>query len=146
MQSDFSKVTIEDSTTEPTENYQEPIHHGLDTQNEHTPSRLHHEASLGELSYPTNKAESAAAAATAYSDTGVEPFERLNSTLPFRRTGSPVDRIFEHERASTYPYRRRNEGPSFTVVQGAEKRKSDRINLTDFPNGLCSGVGYFQFC
>ncbi|KAL8769474.1 MAG: hypothetical protein Q9209_004535 [Squamulea sp. 1 TL-2023] len=55
------------------------------------------------------------------------------SSKSSRRTGSPVDRIIEHEQAVVSSQKKKNEGPAFTVT----RRKSPgnaRLNVTDFPN------------
>ncbi|KAL9602520.1 MAG: hypothetical protein Q9219_001815 [cf. Caloplaca sp. 3 TL-2023] len=51
-----------------------------------------------------------------------EPQRRLSSTSSrsTKRTGSPVDRIIEHEEATVIPPKRRDNGPAFTIVQRKE--------------------------
>ncbi|KAL8946429.1 MAG: hypothetical protein Q9222_007174, partial [Ikaeria aurantiellina] len=64
---------------------------------------------------------------------------RLSSTSS-KRTGSPVDRIIEHEEAVISSPKKKKEGPAFTIV----RRKSNgnpRLNLTDFPNGKNFSIG-----
>ncbi|KAL8732479.1 MAG: hypothetical protein Q9166_002693 [cf. Caloplaca sp. 2 TL-2023] len=61
------------------------------------------------------------------------------SSKSSRRTGSPVDRIIEHEQAVVPSPVKKNDGPAFTIV----RRKSPgnpRVNLTDFPNGKSTGL------
>ncbi|KAL8780808.1 MAG: hypothetical protein Q9213_006309 [Squamulea squamosa] len=61
------------------------------------------------------------------------------SSKSSRRTGSPVDRIIEHEQAVVSLQKRKNEGPAFTVT----RRKSPgnaHLNLTDFPNEVLTHV------
>lgn len=62
------------------------------------------------------------------------PLRRLSP--PSRpHTRSPVERVEEHEKASTKSPKRRNEGPAFTVVPKDKKSTYDRIAIADFPNG-----------
>ncbi|KAL8749224.1 MAG: hypothetical protein Q9184_006894, partial [Pyrenodesmia sp. 2 TL-2023] len=70
-----------------------------------------------------------------------EPERRLSSTSSrsSKRTGSPVDRIIEHEEAVLIPPKRRNEGPSFTLIRRKGSGKQ-RVNLTDFPNEVLTHV------
>lgn len=65
-----------------------------------------------------------------------EPERRLSSTSSrsSKRTGSPVDRIIEHEEAVLTPSRKKNDGPAFTVIR-RQASGNQRVNLTDFPNG-----------
>ena len=51
-------------------------------------------------------------------------------------TRSPVSRIEEHEKALTNLSKRKNEGPTFTVVQKGRNLGTDQPGLADFPNGL----------
>lgn len=61
------------------------------------------------------------------------------SSKSSRRTGSPVDRIIEHEQAVVSLQKRRYPGPAFTVTRRRSPGDS-RLTLTDFPNGesLCT--------
>ncbi len=69
------------------------------------------------------------------SDEGSErPLRRLSP--PSRpHTRSPVDRIAEHERALPYMQKKKNQGPSFTVIQGGKKSGTCQFGIADFPNG-----------
>ncbi|KAL8817268.1 MAG: hypothetical protein Q9223_003873 [Gallowayella weberi] len=61
------------------------------------------------------------------------------SSKSSRRTGSPVDRIIEHEQASVPSPKRKNDGPAFTIVRPKSLGHS-RLNLTDFPNEVLTHV------
>lgn len=65
-----------------------------------------------------------------------KPQRRLSSTSSrsSKRTGSPVDRIIEHEEAVTSPSKRKHESPAFTIIR-RKASDSQRVNLTDLPNG-----------
>lgn len=65
-----------------------------------------------------------------------QPQRRLSSTSSrsSKRTGSPVDRIIEHEEAVVNLPKRKSESPVFTVIR-RKTSSSQRVHLTDFPNG-----------
>lgn len=65
-----------------------------------------------------------------------KPERRLSSTSSrsSKRTGSPVDRIIEHEQALLTPPKGKNEGPAFSVIR-RKTSGNERVTLTDFPNG-----------
>ena len=58
------------------------------------------------------------------------------SSVPRRKTGSPVDKILEHERASPQAFKKRSSGPTFTVVARAKKPSNTGCSIADFPNGM----------
>ncbi|KAL8933283.1 MAG: hypothetical protein Q9216_006438 [Gyalolechia sp. 2 TL-2023] len=70
-----------------------------------------------------------------------KPQRRLSSTSSrsSKRTGSPVDRIIEHEEAVTSPSKRNNDGPTFTVIRRTTSG-SQRVNLIDFPNEVLTHI------
>ena len=68
-----------------------------------------------------------------------DELQRRVSSTSSRRTGSPVDRIIEHEETIVPAPKRKNNGPSFTVVR-SKTTGSPSLNLTDFPNGSDSKV------
>ncbi|KAL8853246.1 MAG: hypothetical protein Q9221_001857 [Calogaya cf. arnoldii] len=61
------------------------------------------------------------------------------SSKSSRRTGSPVDRIIEHEQAVVTLPKRRIEGPAFTVTR-PKSPGHPRLNLTDFPNEVLTHI------
>lgn len=60
--------------------------------------------------------------------------QRRVSSTSSKRTGSPVDRIIKHEQAVVPTPKRKHDGPAFTII-GRKASGSQRLNLTDFPNG-----------
>ncbi len=52
-----------------------------------------------------------------------------------RKTGSPVDKISEHERASIQAYKKKSGGPTFTVISKTKKPGGNGQSIADFPNG-----------
>lgn len=69
------------------------------------------------------------------SDDGLERSLQRLSPPSRPRTGSPVDRIAEHEKRLPHLPRRKNQGPSFTVVQGGKKPGLNQTAIVEFPNG-----------
>ncbi|KAI4235664.1 MAG: hypothetical protein LQ349_003005 [Xanthoria aureola] len=61
------------------------------------------------------------------------------SSKSSRRTGSPVDRIIQHEQAVVTLPKRKGDGPAFTVTQPKSPGHS-RLNLTDFPNEVLTHI------
>ncbi|KAL9036076.1 MAG: hypothetical protein Q9180_004506 [Flavoplaca navasiana] len=61
------------------------------------------------------------------------------SSKSSRRTGSPVDRIIEHEEAVVTLSRRKNEGLAFSVTQ-PKSPGHPRLTLTDFPNEVLTHI------
>ncbi|KAL8685634.1 MAG: hypothetical protein Q9218_007638, partial [Villophora microphyllina] len=87
-----------------------------------------HRSSLGEAEHPD----------TAPSGDSYESQRRVSSTSS-KRTGSPVDRIIEHEEAVATAAKRRYDGLTFQVVQGKGSR-SQQLNLTNFPNEVLTHI------
>lgn len=61
------------------------------------------------------------------------------SSKSSRRTGSPVDRIIEHEQTVVSSPKRKNDGPAFTII-GRKSPRGPYLILTDFPNGKVERV------
>lgn len=62
------------------------------------------------------------------------PLQRL-SPPSRQKSGSPVDRIIEHEEDRAYLPKKRIEGRTFTVVQRGKNLSSAQVIIGDFPNG-----------
>ena len=58
--------------------------------------------------------------------------------IPPRKTGSPVDKILEHERASVHGSKKKRGGTAFTVIRGPKQLSVNGISISDFPNGRCN--------
>ena len=56
-------------------------------------------------------------------------------SIPPRKTGSPVDKILEHERASVHRSKKKRGGTAFTVVSRTNEPNSNGSSILDFPNG-----------
>lgn len=70
-----------------------------------------------------------------------QPQRRLSSTSSrsSKRTGSPVDRIIEHEEAVVSLPKRKNGSPVFTVIRRTTSG-SQHVYLTDFPNEVLTHI------
>ena len=56
-------------------------------------------------------------------------------SIPLRKTGSPVDKISEHERASSHYNKQKRGGLAFNVVSRTKKPSLNGGSIVDFPNG-----------
>lgn len=111
-------------------------------------SSLRNEDGAAEQRPPLREGETPANALSEDGEDGTEQdfyeLQRRVSSTSLKRTGSPVDRIIEHEEAVLTAAKRRNDGPAFTVVQ-SKGFQSQRLNLTHFPNGKILSVANFCF-
>lgn len=116
--------------------------HGFHKSDEHVSSLLH--AGQGETK-PRRSASntSSSASSAASSDDARERSLRRLSRPSRQKSGSPVDRIIEHEKDLTYLPKKRIEGRTFTVVQRGKTLGSAQVVIGDFPNGshsTCSSL------
>ena len=74
-------------------------------------------------------------AASAPAASSPPPFDSSIARLRSVSPPSPGERVAEHERATTYSAKKKNEGPTFTVVHRRKRSASGRCTITDFPNG-----------
>lgn len=131
--------------SKPTEVTQKPLHASAsDTQNSNQHGYRHHHAPAAALLEEEHRAaDNHPTPARAAGTDNASPVQdshqrqrRLSSTSSksSRRTGSPVDRIIQHEQAVVTLPKRKGEGPAFTVTR-PKSPGHPRLNLTDFPNG-----------
>ncbi|KAI4205663.1 MAG: hypothetical protein LQ350_000160 [Teloschistes chrysophthalmus] len=106
-------------------------------------SSLRNEDGAAEQRPPLREGETPANALSEDGEDGTEQdfyeLQRRVSSTSLKRTGSPVDRIIEHEEAVLTAAKRRNDGPAFTVVQ-SKGFQSQRLNLTHFPNEVLTHI------
>lgn len=135
MQPEPLQATQKSSSPDVTRNQPQPIQHGLNQQADSARSDLPRGESGGEKHRSIHHAATTAAAPAVHSSPIHEPpVSRLSSASP-PHSRSPVDRIAEHEKATSYSPRKKQDGPSFTVVQRSRKFGSTQCFITDFPNG-----------
>ncbi|KAL8638770.1 MAG: hypothetical protein Q9228_004105 [Teloschistes exilis] len=136
---EVTQKTSQDSS----QSAQSPSQHGI--HEPHVPARssLRNEDGAAEQRPPLWKSETPPNALSEDGEdgTGQDSYElqRRVSSTSSKRTGSPVDRIIEHEEAALTAAKRRNDGPAFTVVQ-SKGSQSQRLNLTDFPNEVLTHI------
>ena len=134
MQSEPTNTSHKTLSTTYPEDPQLPSHHGLNHPHKHTPYLSQSGEGADAASKSLELADAASPLAADNDGTHERATRRLNSIAT--RTPSPVDRIIEHEKATNYSPRRRNNGPEFTVIRGGQKRSNVLVALADFPNGL----------
>ena len=133
LNEDSQRIVLPQSSQENTQDSQ----HGFQDSNRGLSRQLH--AAEGKAK-PRRSATGTtlSASSAASSDDGREgPLRRL-SPPSRQKSGSPVDRIIEHENYSTYLPKKRVEGRAFTAVQRGSSLGSAQTTIGGFPNGLHS--------
>ena len=132
--------------SEPNENSQKPSspqssqynaqdrQHGFNESDEHS-SHQHHAGPGRAVSRRSASNSSLSASSAASSDDARENSLRGLNPPSRQKSGSPVDRIIEHEKDLTYLPNRRLERRTFTVVQRGRNTASAQVVIGDFPNG-----------
>lgn len=87
---------------------------------------------------PSNTSSPASPAGS--SDDARERSLRRLSPPSRQKSGSPVDRIIEHEKDLTYLLKKRSEGRTFTVVQRGKNLGSSQVAIGDFPNEVLTHI------
>jgi hypothetical protein len=128
MQSDSNEVTQNTPLNQDTNSSHLNSHHGLDRADGQPTRQLRASQERAENSRSTSVTSSSTSTSRGSDDS----FERSIRGL---RGNSPVDRIDEHEKASSYSPSRRNRGPAFAVIQRGRNATIGQVALADFPNG-----------
>ena len=135
MQPELTQSTQRSSSPTVSPGHNQSDHHGRHQQDhrasEHLPSGDSGREEHRSAHRPATKAAARAARGPEVSDPSVT---RLSSASP-SQSRSPVDRISEHENATSYTPKKKHGGPSFTVVQKIRNAGSKQCVVTDFPNG-----------
>ena len=108
---------------------QQSIQHGFNQSHERATSHRRHE--YGAIASPHTVREQRASPISLGEEADVP--SRWLSSSSSSRTGSPVDRIIEHENATISKSKRQS--PVFTVIRRSRRAGGSCVNLTDFPNG-----------
>lgn len=144
MQSEPTEATQESSLLS-TQDTQHTGQHGFFESELQADSFFHHEERAAERQARPRGTVVTEIASSETNGESREPERRLSSTSSrsSRRTGSPVDRIIEHEEAVVTPIKRKHQGPAFTIIR-RKGSGNQRVNLTDFPNGdvCCSDTPF----
>ncbi len=127
------KYSLPKSSQENTQDSQ----YGFPESDEPLPSQLHAGQGRTKMRRSASNTSSSASSTGSRNDTRERPLRRLSP--PSRhKSGSPVERIIEHEKDLTYLPNKRVERRTFTVVQRGKSLGSAQVAIADFPNGLHS--------
>lgn len=137
MQSEPNEILQKTSLTSSTQDNHQDSQHGFDQSTQRLPVQPLAEERRPEPGRSPSDSGSSTSSGGDFDEALEYPLRRLSP--PSRpHTRSPVDRVAEHEKASTKAPKRRTEGPAFTVIQRGKKPIYDRIAIADFPNGSFS--------
>ena len=139
MQPELTEVSHQRSSQSPTQNQHQSSNHGLHHFEEDDLGPNHSTGGNGEDESSSSQGPAPGLYRTVSSSLSIDSGQKTNAssslnTEPARRSGSPVDRIIEHEKAVVKPTREPREKIRFEVIPGREG--SAGTCLTDFPNGL----------
>lgn len=135
MQPEPTRSTQKSSSPKASPDPNPSNHHGRHEQDKHALGDLPSGESGGEDHSSAHRLATTAARPAVRGSLASEPSAaRLNSASP-PHSRSPVSRISEHEKASSYMPRKKHGGPSFTVVQRRRTPEHEHCTITDFPNG-----------
>lgn len=135
MQPEPTRLTQKSSSSNSSPDPNQPNHHGRHEHDQHALGDLLSGESGGEDHSSAHRPATTAARPAVRGSPVSEPSAtRLNSVSP-PHSRSPVSRISEHEKASSYLPRKKHNGPSFTVVQRRRIPGPGNCTITDFPNG-----------
>ena len=137
MQPEPNEILQKTSLTSSTQDYHQDSQYGFDQSTQRLPVQPLAEERRPESGRSPSDSASSTSSGGDFDEALEYPLRRLSP--PSRpHTRSPVDRVAEHEKASTKAPKRRTEGPAFTVIQRGKKPIYDRIAIADFPNGSFS--------
>ena len=137
MQSESNDNSQNNSLLQSSQENTQDSHHGFHDSDEPLSRQLY--AGEGWARSRRSASNSSSSASSAGSSAGARerPLQRLSPPLR-QKSGSPVDRIIEHEKDRAYLPKKKIEGRTFTVVQRGNKLGSVQVAIGDIPNGLHS--------
>ena len=106
--------------------------HGFHESDEDLSRQLHADQGRAEARRSASNTSSSASAGS--SNARERPLRRLSPTTR-QNSGSPVDRIIEHEKDLSYLPNKRIERRTFLVVQRGKNLGSTQAAIENFPNG-----------
>lgn len=134
MQPETSQNTqnfsLPQSSQEDTPNSQ----YGFHDSDERLSCQLHAEEGRPKPRQSTGSTSSPALSARSSDEARERPLRRL-SPPPRQKSGSPVDRIIEHEKDLKHLPKQKIEERTFTVIQKGKNLDSAQVAIGDFPNG-----------
>ena len=107
--------------------------YGFHESDEDLSRQLHADQGRAEARRSASNTSSSASSA-GRSNARERPLRRLSPT-PRKNSGSPVDRIIEHEKDLSYLPNKRIERRTFLVVQRGKNLGSTQAAIENFPNG-----------
>lgn len=128
MQSDLNEVTQNTPLNQNIHDTHLHSHHGLD-RSRHQPA---HQLQAGE-GRENNRRSGSITSSSSFSSRSSD--DSLGGSSRGLRKRSPVDRIADHEKASSYLPKIRSQGPAFAVIQRGRNATIGQLALADFPNG-----------
>lgn len=108
--------------------------HGLHDSGESLSRQLHAGEGRAKPRRSASNTSSSACSAGSSNDARERPLRRL-SPPSRQKSGSPVDRIIEHEKDLAYLPKKRIARRTFTVIQRDKNLGSAQVAIGDFPNG-----------
>lgn len=139
MQPEPNEISQKNSLPQNSQENTEDSQHGIHDSDEQPSRQLHAGEGRAKPRRCASNTSSSASSAGSSDDARERPLRRL-SPPSRQKSGSPVDRIIEHEKDLTYLPRKRSERRIFTVVQKGKYLGSSRVAIVDFPNGSYSNV------
>lgn len=109
--------------------------HGFHDSHEHLPCQPRAGEGTAKPRRSASNTSSSASSASSFDNARERPLRRL-SPPSRQKSGSPVDRIVEHEKDLRYLPKKKIEGRTFTVVQRGQSLGSAQVAIGDFPNGI----------
>ena len=137
MQPEPNETSQKNSLPQSSLENSEDSQYGFQDSVEHLSRQLHAGEGRAKPRRSASNTSSSAFPAGSSDDARERPLRRLSPPLR-QKSGSPVDRIIEHEKDSIYLPKKRSEGRPFTVVQRSKNLGSSQVAIGDFPNGLHS--------
>lgn len=135
MQPEPTRLTQKSSSPNASPDPSQLSHHGRQEHDQHALGDLPSGESGSEDSSSAHRPGRTAAPPALRGSPVPEPSPaRLSSVSP-PHSRSPVSRISDHEKASSYIPRKKHSGPSFTVVQRRRVSGPEHCTITEFPNG-----------
>lgn len=113
--------------------------YGFHDSDQHLSRQLYAGEGRAKTRRSASNTSSSASSAGSSGDARERPLRRL-SPLSRQKSGSPVDRIIEHEKDLTYLPKKRVEGRTFTVVQRGKNLGSAQVAIGDFPNEVLTHI------
>lgn len=131
----FQNISLPQSSQENTRDSQ----HGFHDSDVHPSPQLPAGEGRAKPRRSASNTSPSASSAGSSDDARERPLRRL-SPPSRQKSGSPVDRIIEHEKDLTYLPKKRAEERTFTIVQRGKNLGSAQVAIGDFPNEVLTHI------